>query len=231
MATIDAMTTEIRRYLGNQDATAITDAVIFAAINSAIDMLELENPWFAVAETNFVLDSEEPDITTNAGWPTDFLSELPEGGLSLDFSDTFEPLTKIGVREYNLRDDQSTGTPHWYTVKDDSIHVLPYPDTSVYTLYLTYYKTQSDLATGQSNDYTANGVFYRCVKYMATADLQYDERNDKEKYAIYMARAGFDPESGRFLPGGLASKLNRLTNQKRSGGRIVPNGVLAETLI
>lgn len=223
MPTIDQIASDVRVNLNNPTTTEVSDATIYAAINAAINVLEMENPWFQVEETSFALTVGQPNITSSL--PTDFISELPYGGITLEYSDQRIPLTKIDLGQYDEWDDKSNGTPRWYTVKDNTIHLLPYPDTAD-TLYVRYYKSYSDLSSSESNDFTNDGVFARVVKFITSADLWYDLKKDAKKYAVYMTRAGINPDTGAHLSGGLMSRLKRITNQKRGGNRITPSGVL-----
>lgn len=216
MTTVDSIVTDVRRMVRNKDASALSDATILSTINGVIDMLEMEKFYFQVAETTLTLTVNQPDISINGSWPTNFSSELLKGGLSVLVSGTFRPLTKIGVREYDLRDNQNTGIPHSYTVKDDAIHLLPYPD-SAYTLYLRYYKTYTDLTAGNSNDFTDRAR--RLVTFMTAAEIWLDEYQSRENFDKYVERAEEERKRQR-----------RLTNSRR--GNVSPTyfGVLPMTM-
>lgn len=224
MANLGTLTSDIRVPLG-QDSTAVTNAQIHSAVNSAVDRLEVEGFWFQFGEDTITLSNGDPLVPD---LPSDFNFEQSSAGLSLDYSDEFTPLTKRSNAEFDRRDDQTTGIPEDYTFRNGGLYVRPYPDADDYSLVLRYGKKYADLTDdSQTNDFLTYA--YRPVKYIAIADLLLDTRRDTEGHETFMRKAGIDPTSGFILKGSELSQIRRLTNRKRATGRIVPCGVLPHT--
>lgn len=178
MATFGSLKTELAQkldesYLGSQIATAI---------NRTIDYYKRDQFWFNTTSTNITLTTGSPTVTL----PSDFLYELDNSGLVINYSQSRYPLQKITALDYDSMNSEATGLPRYYRNNGNSIELYPYPDQS-YTLILRYVKDYDELTSdNQSNDWTQ---FPRLIVAKTLADLFMDQRKEVERFTAYQAIA------------------------------------------
>ncbi len=142
------------------------------AINRAIDYFEPERFWFNEATTSITLTTGDPTVPN---LPSDFLFEVENGGLAINFSSTRYPIQRISVRDYDRVNVEGLGLPYLYKTFGKQIDLYFFPDQA-YTLELRYIKEYTNLVNdADTNDWTDNAQ--RLIVAKALEDLYLDSRH------------------------------------------------------
>ena len=175
MATFGELISEVaekidQSLLGSKPTTTTSPAAI--SINRAIDYFESERFWFNEAATSITLTKGNPTVPS---LPPDFLFEVENGGLAINYSNTRRPLKRISLRDYDKVNTEGLGLPYLYKVFGGQIDLYFYPDQA-YTLELRYIKKYSDMTdASDTNDWTDNAE--RLIVAKALEDLYLDRRH------------------------------------------------------
>lgn len=152
-------------------------------INSTIRYLSRLHFWFNESVTTIPLVVGNPVVPS---LPTDFFFEVPNGGLTINYSNSRFTLTKITPIEYNFRNNEGLGLPKFYTERNGELQVYFFPDVN-YNLELRYIKSYPDLVNdNDTNDWSNNAE--RLIEYRTLADMYLDYRKDDQMFAIYNGR-------------------------------------------
>lgn len=184
MATFAALKTDISRKLLDENNTAVSAAVIGAAINEAITFWKQKRLWF---------NSVSDDVTFGIGdmtltLPDDFLEPVPRNPLNV-IQNGFP--YRVAKRPPIVFDSHvcnvGTGRPLIFCYRDKEIEIYPFPDIE-YAGKLYYIKDYADLAAdGSTNDWTTDGL--RLIRSQALSYLHAEERQDEKMADLYETRA------------------------------------------
>jgi hypothetical protein len=153
-------------------------------INISITEFQQRHFWFNEAFASITLVVGSPSLP---GLPADFLFELPNGGLTINYSNARFPLKKVTPIEYDKNNRQGQGRPWMYVVRNQGIEVYFYPDLD-YDLELRYIKSYPTLVNPtDTNDWLNNAE--RLIEYRTLADMYMDYRKDDRSFATFDARA------------------------------------------
>ena len=206
MATFSQLKTEIANKWGEPDKASL----IGDQLNSVIRYFSRNRFWFNEESTSITLTIGDPVIPNI---PSDFLYEIPDGGLIIDYSDQRYRLEKVGNAEYASRNSGDTGIPEIYRNRDSQLEVYFYPDQA-YTLLLFYVKGYTDLsADGDTNGFTDNAE--RLIVNQTLAELFEHYNRDMEKGGYFRSIANLEfqnlmrESAGRTSTGSL--DINELT--------------------
>ena len=189
MSTFSQLKTEIANKLGEG---TLSSTFIGDEINSVIRYYGRSRFWFNEDATSITLTANDPVVPS---LPSDFLYEIPDGGLVISYSSNRYVLTKKGNAEYDIENCQGIGLPYMYRNRDSQLELYYYPDQA-YTLLLYYVKKYSDLsADGDTNGFTDNAD--QLIVYATLSRLYETYRKDSEKGLYYRSIA--DDELNRLL--------------------------------
>lgn len=175
MATFGEVKTRVqRKYKGSQSVSFL--AQIENAINDAIEFYQHQPVWFTEATTTLTLDVNDPVLTNNTSFPTDFLYLRGSAPLSITQSNQSYPLCKITASQYDSMNSQGLGRPQYYRELSGLIDVYPYPDQA-YSCDVRYIKKYSTLTDDSStNDWLTYAP--QLIEAHALADLFLSEGHD-----------------------------------------------------
>ena len=109
--------------------------------------------------------------------PTDWLEAINVEITSNDFRPLFQQSIE-SLDVYRKANNNVTGQPIYYAIVDNSLELVPTPDTS-YTLQLTYYGTIDALSSSNTTNFISTGYpdayLYGALKH-ASIYLMEDER-------------------------------------------------------
>lgn len=152
MATIDDLVSRVEDDLLRTDLTS----QVFTAINRAIEHYWDTPTWFNQEEaTSFTTVSAQQQYTTSDGWPSDMAkpvilkASITTGNEYQLHKRTFQYIQEVSVTS------NYTGFPYDYAVFKESLWLYPIPSGN-YTISVFYFKNYSELANGESNDWTNN---------------------------------------------------------------------------
>ena len=113
---------------------------------------------------------------------------------------TYSALEYISVEQYNdLRNDGLTGTPRFYTIIEQNILLLPWPNSNI-TLEVTYYKSIPSLSDNNTTNWLlarSPDLYLYGSLIQAEAYLQNDERINLWAGAVDKTIADMNLESER----------------------------------
>jgi hypothetical protein len=154
------------------------------AINQSLRYYKYRRFWFNDAEQDITLTQGNP-VVPNI--PSNFLQELPEGGLTIAYSTVFYPLEKRTSEVFDNENVQGLGLPYCYVYRAQQFEVYFYPNIA-YTLKLRYLKDYSDLAaSSDTNDFLTYADMM--IYYNALSRIYAEFREDSEMETYYTARA------------------------------------------
>lgn len=159
MATLTELKNKVTTDLHRSDLSALASA----AISAAISHYEKERWWF--------LEGRGTATTTAGqafyGLPSDLLSH---DGLLITISGGKEPLRQVSYREIDETDSGLyTGIPAEWAYYADQYRLYPAPNSTTYTLTLSYHKQLPALSDSGSNAWS--GVAYELIRYRAGWDV------------------------------------------------------------
>lgn len=210
MATFGQLTTRVvNKYKGSSGASFTTQAQ--AAINDAIEYYRREPFWFTQGTFSLTLVADEPNISSNPSWPTDFWYLLENGGLAVVQSRQRFPVRKARVEEYDLWNVEASGRPFIYRDLAGNIEVYYYPNQA-YTLEGRYAKKYDALtADGAENDFTVNAA--QLIEARALSMLFLSEGHDGETMKVF-----WENEENKQL-----ASLRLTNNQRVATGNLATN--------
>lgn len=185
----DAILAQIRT-LTLIEETNVSDAEIVEIINNGMYEISLASEWPWLQETSTVTTVADQQAYT---LPADFEFAI---ALVDDDNDTTVPF--IAVEEFFRRYGNDTGntstTPNFWTIWEDSIYLTPIPsanDTDRYTLY--YYETVTLLTTGGTSPAFHAAFHPILVEYAKWKLYEREEYYDQSErsfitYARYLSR-------------------------------------------
>ncbi len=184
MATFAAVKTDIARKLLDENSTAVSSAVVGAAINEAIAFWKQKRLWFNSVSADVTFGIGDTTLTL----PADFLEPVPRNPLNV-IQNGFP--YRVAKRPPIVFDSHvcnvGTGRPLIFCYRNKAIEIYPYPDI-VYAGKLYYIKDYADLAADEdTNDWITDGV--RVIRNQALAWLHAEERQDEKMASIYEGRA------------------------------------------
>jgi len=148
-------------------------------INSVIDFYEDEHFWFNTARPTITLTSGDPIVPL----PTDFLYEVDDGGLTINFSKTRFPIKKVSPLQFDSVNAEGTGIPYIYVVRAGTMEVYFIPDRD-YDLEFFYVKSYPDLTLdGESNDWTINAD--RLIEAKSLSEIFLERRHSTGGNSLY----------------------------------------------
>lgn len=199
----------IRNRIGSrlQDASfrSISSANVDDIINQSLKYYKFRRFWFNDSVVDITLvqgQSVVPSI------PSDLLQELPEGAMTILYSNIYYPLEKRSSEIFDNENVSATGLPYIYTYRKQQYEVYFLPNIA-YLLKLRYLKNYVDLvADGDTNDFL---TFADMMVYYNSLSRIYGEyKQDPKMEAYYTARAT-DEESN----------VNRRTSSLSGTGSLV----------
>ncbi len=198
MATLGDIVTRIQARLFDANGTAVGISEIVPAVNAAIKYYKQNRFFFNQKSLVIPLVAQNPVLPL----PSDFLCEIPQSGITIEFAQVRYPVRKVTPEVYDSVVTFSYGIPDVYTNRAGQIEFFPYPDIA-YNARLLYLKDYPDLVNlADSNDFTVNAD--QMITYNALMRLHGELRQDPTMADYYMnqARTEFNQLSAR------TSKLN-----------------------
>lgn len=181
--TLAQIRSEVQERLQDPNGTSISAASVDGVINDSINYYKNRHYWFNEASTNITLTASDPVVPSI---PSDFLVELPVGGLTLSYAAARYPLQKITSQLYDNMNYQGNGLPRFYVYRNSNFELYFYPDRD-YTLVLRYLKDYTALsADGDNNDFTNNAGLM--IRYDALSRLYAEYKQDEKMEAYYTAK-------------------------------------------
>ena len=160
--------TNIANFLNRSDLTSQLDFFIDATeaeFNRRLRVKDMIKRATATADSQYL------------SLPTDWLEAI---NVQLD-GNNFTPLMQQSIESldvYRKANNNVTGQPIYYAIVDNSLELVPTPDTS-YTLQLTYYGTIDALSSSNTTNFISTGYpdayLYGALKH-ASIYLMEDER-------------------------------------------------------
>jgi len=167
---------EIAQKMTRNDLTS----EIGTALNRTLEFEQNTHYWFNERTATIPLTQGSPLIS---GIPSDFLLEVYDSGLVINYSNMRYVLKKVDTGTYDRLNVQGSGLPYAYTYRADNFYVYFYPDQA-YNLELLYLKKYDQLVNdSDSNDFTNYAT--RLLVAQTLADLYIDQRESQELYGAY----------------------------------------------
>ena len=149
-ATLNDIVTQIQSELGDTDGPSA--AQIRRIVNDSIKFYKSRRFYFN--EKTFTT-SLVADDRTIPGFPSDFLYEIQPGGGVVSQGSSNYVLRKVDTSEYDIIDNDATGRPYAYTVRDGEVQLYFIPNSG-YTVTLRYIEDVAEFATDGTDDATSN---------------------------------------------------------------------------
>ena len=166
--TYDELKTNIANFLNRSDLTDQLDFFIDATeaeFNRRLRVKDMIKRATATADAQYM------------SLPTDWLEAINVEITSNDFRPLFQQSIE-SLDVYRKANNNITGQPIYYAIVDNSLELVPTPDTS-YTLQLTYYGTIDALSSSNTTNFISTGYpdayLYGALKH-ASIYLMEDER-------------------------------------------------------
>lgn len=166
--TYDELKTNIANFLNRSDLTDQLDFFIDATeaeFNRRLRTKDMIKRATATADAQYM------------SLPTDWLEAINIEITSNDFRPLFQQSIE-SLDVYRKANNNVTGQPIYYAIVDNSLELVPTPDTS-YTLQLTYYSTIDALSSSNTTNFISTGYpdayLYGALKH-ASIYLMEDER-------------------------------------------------------
>jgi hypothetical protein len=227
MPTFSQIATVVSRKLIDPNNTAVALADVKQAINDAQRFWRYRRFWFNEDSTVFNFVAGNPYVCEDGvsppaefagapSLPSDFLSEFPEAGFVIRYSNVSYPMTKVHPRDYDAANVSAIGIPSIYTWRKGRFEFYYYPNID-YTCNCYYFKDYADLvADGDTNDFTEYAD--QLLIYEALSRLSGEDRQDLQMDNSYAAKA--DREY---------ANLERQTFKKTASGKLEVNSILDST--
>lgn len=151
MATLAQIRAVVSRKTQDPDNTARSASVVDAEINRAIRYYSNKRFWF---------NEDVEDLTTVADTqtvtPSSNISHLSTNAFLLIDAQVKIDLEYLQPADFFERDQDQTGRPYYFTMRDNVYYLLPTPQQA-YTIKFRYLKQYADLASdSDTNDFTNN---------------------------------------------------------------------------
>lgn len=181
MATFGQLKTSVLQRLQDPSGQSVSSTIVATVLNDSLAYFKRNRYWFNESVDTITLTVDDPVIPS---LPSDFLYELPVGGLVIDYSEMRYPLRKITSAQYDDMNVEGQGLPFVYTYRAQQFEVYYYPDQA-YSLALRYIKDYSALANdGDTNDFTVYAD--RMLLYDALARICTEFMRDPTQTAYYI---------------------------------------------
>lgn len=184
MSTLLDARTDIAARLQDPTFNGIPSSSIDSAINTAVIYYKNRHYWFNEAKATITLtlgNGVVPNI------PTDFLSELPNGGLSIAYSNIIYPIKKVSSEIFDNQSYNGQGIPFIYVYRAQQFEIYYLPSIA-YSLILRYLKDYPLLVnTTDTNDFLAQA--YQMIIYNALSRLYAEYKQSPTMEAYYTQRA------------------------------------------
>ncbi|MDE2233461.1 MAG: hypothetical protein KGJ90_05120 [Patescibacteria group bacterium] len=139
-----------------QDASfqSVSVSNINDVINQSLRHYKYFRFWFNDNESDITLPQGtpgQPSVVPNI--PSDFLQELPQGGLSILYANIYFPLEKRSSMVFDSENVGAIGLPYMYVYRAQQFEVYYLPNIA-YTLKFRYIKDYADLVNDtDTNDF------------------------------------------------------------------------------
>lgn len=165
---------------------SISLAAVTDVINQVLKYYKFQRFWFNEEMQPLVL-TQGVGIIPSANMPTDFLCEIPDGGLTIFFGNRYWKLDKRSSEVFDSENVSANGLPYIYTYRAGQYEVYYLPNNN-YTLNLRYLKDYVDLSSGtDTNDFLnyADMMIY----YNALSRIYGEFKQDSKMETYYTSRA------------------------------------------
>lgn len=165
---------------------SISLAAVTDVINQVLKYYKFQRFWFNEEMQPLTLTQGSSIIPPNI-IPTDFLCEIPDGGLTIFYGNIYYPLEKRPSIVFDSENISGIGLPYIYTYRAGQYEVYFVPNIN-YTLNLRYLKDYVDLVnTTDTNDFLnyADMMIY----YSALSRIYGEFKQDSKMEAYYTSRA------------------------------------------
>jgi hypothetical protein len=174
---------QLKNIIRNRLNEDYLDEQIADAINSTIRFYEQNHFWFNENVATITLNTGDPVIPD---LPSDFLTEVLNGGLNIIDGQSHYKLGKINIIQYEANNSESTGIPSLYINRNDQLEIYPFPDKD-YVLKLFYIQSFPDLVNdSDTNPWTINAP--RLIEAKTIEDLWLNQRKDIERWQFFKAK-------------------------------------------
>ncbi len=182
--TLVTLRNRIGERLQDTSFRSISVATVNDIINQSLKYYKFRRFWFNDKEQDITLNVNDP-IMPNI--PTDLLQELPEGALTIKYSNIFYPVMKRSSQVYDAMNVQAVGLPFMYTYRAQQYELYFYPNIA-YLLKFRYLKDYADLVSdADTNDFLSFSDMM--IYYNALSRIYGEYKQDEKMEAYYTARA------------------------------------------
>ncbi len=184
MATLADLRTRIAERLKDPSFQTISAASVNLVINQTLHYYKYRRFWFNDSEVDITLNVGDP-LVPNI--PADLLTELPTGGLVINYSTVFYKIEKRSGDIYDQENVSGVGLPYIYCYRDQNYYLYFYPNIA-YTLKFRYIHDYADLVNdSDNNDFTNNCDMMMMYNALSRIYGEYKQDPTMEKY--YTSRA------------------------------------------
>jgi len=211
MATLGELITDISLKLLDEGNTSVSTTSVVSAINASVRKWKNTAFWFNQGNATVVLTIANPIVTL----PSDFLAQIKDAPLVINFSQSRYILTKVSNGQYDNQNVEGNGLPYIYTYKTGQILLYFYPDQA-YNLEFKYLKEYGAFATDGSDNANTNDFLTNAedlISYDALARLHGELKQDEKMETYYSARAEDEKKTLKNRTNRLQSTGNLSTEQ------------------
>ncbi len=188
--TLLSIRTRIGERLQDTSFQSISAASVTDVINQTLKYYKFRRFWFNDKEVDITLTQSTAVVPS---MPTDLLCELPDGGLTILYSNVYYPLQKVSSQIYDSDNVSATGLPYQYTYRAQQYEVYFLPNIA-YTLKFRYLKDYADLAAnGDTNDFLTYADMM--IYYNALSRIYGEYKQDEKMSGYYTSRANDEMEN------------------------------------
>lgn len=181
MATLAQIRERVSRKIQDENNTAQSASVVDYEINRAVRFYSRYRFWFNEKMADLTLTSGTQAIPSV---PSDNVSVLRVNGIMLIDDQVKITLTYLLPDEFFSRDDDQTGRPYYYTLRNGEYLLLPTPNEA-FPIKFRYLQKYADLVNdSDTNDFTDNAE--ELLMLHATKNLYAEDKNDPT-YAVALA--------------------------------------------
>ena len=184
MATLGELRTTIGQMLQDTSFQSISASSVNAVINQTIRYYKFRRYWFNETSATLTCTANNPVLS---GIPSDFLYELQNGGMAINYSNATYPVCKTDTASYDVMNIQARGMPNFYVYRANQFELYPYPNLA-YSVTLRYIKDYAALVNDtDSNDFT--NIAEMQILYNALSRIYAEYKMDSNMEAYYTSRA------------------------------------------
>lgn len=219
--TLATLTNRIGERLQDTSFQSISLASVIDVINQSLRYYKFRRFWFNDrAVPGGITLVQGQNLVPNI--PSDFLVELPEGGLTIFYGNVYYPLEKRSSEIFDSENVSGIGLPYMYTFRaqnqanysagNQGFEVYYKPNIA-YTLLFRYLGDYPDLVNStDTNDFLAYADMM--IYYNALSRIFGEYKQDSKMEAYYTSRANDEEENVSRRTTGLAGTGQLIINSQ-----------------